>query len=48
MTIESLKPGGGTWFWSGCSMATAHVTGILLFQIPVGIANGTGYPLAHF
>lgn len=48
VTIESLKPGGGTWFWSGCSMATAHVSGILLFQTPVGISNGTGYLLAHF
>jgi subtilisin family serine protease len=48
VTIESLKPGGGTWFWSGCSMATAHVTGILLFQTPEGIDIGAGYDLAHF
>lgn len=46
--IDSLKPGGGTWFWSGCSMATGHVTGILLFQTPYGIPNTTGYPLASF
>ena len=30
--IESLKPGGGTWFWSGCSMATPHVAAILLIN----------------
>ena len=46
--IESLKPGGGTWFWSGCSMATPHVAGILLFQTPVAVPHDSGYPLAHF
>ena len=46
--IESLKPGGGTWFWSGCSMATPHVAGILLFQTPVALPHDSGYPLAHF
>jgi subtilisin family serine protease len=49
VTIESLKPGGGTWFWSGCSMATAHVSGILLFQQPPNEqSSNTGYPLAGF
>jgi subtilisin family serine protease len=48
VAIESLKPGGGTWFWSGCSMATPHVAGILLFKTPEGVENGTGYPLATF
>ncbi|WP_455374645.1 S8 family serine peptidase [Kaarinaea lacus] len=47
--IESLKPGGGTWFWSGCSMATPHVAGILLFQDPDPVwPHISGYPLAHF
>ena len=48
VAIESLKPGGGTWFWSGCSMATPHVAGILLFQTPIGHATNTGYDLASF
>lgn len=48
VAIESLKPGGGTWFWSGCSMATPHVAGILLFQTPVGHNTSTGYDLASF
>lgn len=49
--IESLKPGGGTWFWSGCSMAAPHVAGILLFKdtpSTIGTEPGTGFPLAGF
>ena len=48
--IESLKPGGGTWFWSGCSMATPHVAGILLFnQMPSKYPlDNVDYPLAGF
>ena len=50
-SIESLKPGGGTWTWSGCSMATGMVSGILLFGLPVisGYETSTGitYPIAH-
>lgn len=48
VAIESLKPGGGTWFWSGCSMATPHVAGILLFQTPTGQDINVGYDLASF
>lgn len=48
VAIESLKPGGGTWFFSGCSMATPHVAGILLFQEPAEGDDSSGYPLATF
>ena len=48
VAIESLKPGGGTWFFSGCSMATPHVAGILLFQEPAEGDASSGYPLATF
>lgn len=44
--IETLKPGGGTWYWSGCSMATPHVAGILLLQNEPSNGGVYGYPLA--
>ena len=52
VAIESLKPGGGTWFWSGCSMATPHVAGILLFGTPnpneTVSSDGIDYDIAGF
>lgn len=51
VNITSLKPGGGLATWSGCSFATAYVSGIILLKdspvadnfvdnIPIATING--------
>lgn len=54
VAVLSTKKGGGVTTYSGTSMATPHVTGLLLFSIPVnggyaiGDVDGVPDPIAHY
>ncbi len=54
VTIPSTRIGGGVTVLSGTSMASPHVCGILLFQVPssddvaIDDPDDTPDPIAHF